>query len=223
MTTPFNKGIPSDSSLPVPQELIDYILDFLHDNVTTLWVCSLVTRAFLPCGHHLVYSNIFIAHTAELSTFQKYAGQLHRCQNLTALLEYSPHVASLVTLLGIHANSWFIANEVFEDASLSHIIQSLHNLFRMEVITGKYLGSWVKFPVHTTLFLAALRSLPLKMLILKGIDFQKDARFEDAFTAAAVNPALRICCLRGLHQGGSLRHITKEQRCPNLICQFALQ
>ncbi len=102
MTTPVKNDVPVDSSLPVPQELVDFTLDFLHDDVPTLRACSLVSRAFLPCSRHHIYSNVFIVHIDELDSFRKDSGQLYQYQNLAALLEYSPHVAPLVTRFGIH-------------------------------------------------------------------------------------------------------------------------
>ncbi|KAK0434145.1 hypothetical protein EV421DRAFT_1841651, partial [Armillaria borealis] len=57
MTTTLKNGIPSDSSLSIPQELLDYILDFLHDDVPTLRTCSLVSHAFLPCSRYHIYSS----------------------------------------------------------------------------------------------------------------------------------------------------------------------
>ncbi|SJL14128.1 uncharacterized protein ARMOST_17583 [Armillaria ostoyae] len=193
MTTLVKNSVSGNSSLSMPQELIDFTLDFLHDDIPTLRVCSLVSRAFLPCSRYHIYSNVFIVHTAELDIFRKYAGQLYQCQNLAALLEYSPHVAPLVTRFGILAMSESsFMEDVFTDTSLFPIIQSLLNLSHIEFIAGRNQGSWGDFPVAThKLFLAALRSLPLKTLILKGIDFQNDGRFEDVFTAAAANSALK--------------------------------
>ncbi|PBK82214.1 hypothetical protein ARMGADRAFT_1090586 [Armillaria gallica] len=143
-------------------------------------------------------------HIDELDLFgEKYSGQLYQYQNLTALLEYSPHVAPLVTRFGIRGKSDSMTNFLM-DTSLFPILQSLRNLFHIEFISSTYDKYWIQFPLATRrLFLAALRSLPLKTLILKRLDFRRNALFEDVFAAAAAaNPALKhlsfVC-----HYGGA--------------------
>ncbi len=201
MTTPFTEdGISSDSSLSVPQELLDNILDFLHDDILTLRTCSLVSHAFLPRSRYHIYSNVFIVHIAGLDLIrEQYAGQLYQCQNLAALLEHSPHVAPLITRFGIHASARFI-EDIFEDTSLSPIIQSLRNLSHIELICRQHEELWDDFSVATPrVFLATLRSVPLKIFICDGIVFQTPEQFEDLFTAVA-NPALKhlsLVCYRG--------------------------
>ncbi|KAK0222736.1 hypothetical protein EDD85DRAFT_253701 [Armillaria nabsnona] len=191
--TPGKNSVPGDSNLSVPQELIDYILDFLHDDIPTLQTCSLVSHAFLHCSRYHIYSNVFIVHIEELEEldqFRQYAGQLYQCQNLAALLEHSPHVAPLVTRFGIHANSGFI-EDIFEHTSLSPIISSLKNLSHIELICRRDEGLWDELPVATRrVFLAALRSVPLKTFNCDGIEFETQEQFEHLFTAAA-NPALK--------------------------------
>ncbi|SJL14114.1 uncharacterized protein ARMOST_17569 [Armillaria ostoyae] len=189
MTTPFKK---SDSSLSVPQELLDYILDFLHNDVPTLRTCSLVSHAFLPCSRYHTYSSVFIVHVCELHIFrERYAGQAYKSKDLAALLEYSPHVAPLVTRFGIHAKlDWMSDIFMDSDTNLSPIISSLKNLSYIEIITREYQGFWADFPVTTLkVFLAALRSVPLKTFICNGISFGQ-GQFEDLLTATA-NPALK--------------------------------
>ncbi|KAK0434142.1 hypothetical protein EV421DRAFT_2023188 [Armillaria borealis] len=188
MTTAFKDGVPSDSNLSVPQELIDYILDFLHDNVPTLRTCSLVSHAFLPCSRYHIYSNVFIADFSELNVLrEQYAGQLYQCKNLAALLKHSPHVAPLVTRFGIHAMSDFMT-EAYMDTSLVSIIPSLHNLSQIELMSRR---KQVFCSFHLLRpFLASLRSIPLKTFIFSAIAFEIPEQFEEVFTAAA-NPALK--------------------------------
>ncbi|KAK0222720.1 hypothetical protein EDD85DRAFT_253204 [Armillaria nabsnona] len=205
MTTPVENSVPGESSLSVPQELVDFTLDFLHDDVPTLRACSLVSRAFLPCSRRHIYSNVFIVHIDELDSSRKYAGQLYRYQNLVALLEYSPHLAPLVTRFGIHGNPQWMT-DVLMYPSLFTIIQSLRNLSHLEFIArsrGEF-QFWARFPVDThSFFLVVLRSLSLKTLILKGFLYiERDVHFEDVCNAAAANQALKhlslLCCYRGV-------------------------
>ncbi|KAK0196182.1 hypothetical protein F5146DRAFT_1133669 [Armillaria mellea] len=170
MTMPAKNSVSSNSNFSIPQELIDFTLDFLYGDVPTLRACSLVSRVFLPSSRYHIYSNVFIVHVAELDLFRdKYAGKLYQCQNLAALLEHSPHVASLVTRFGIFAMSELsFMTSVLTDTSLFPIIQSLHNLSHIEIIAGRNQGYWADLPVATQrLFLRVLRSLPLKTLTLR--------------------------------------------------------
>ncbi|KAK0214259.1 hypothetical protein EDD85DRAFT_253564 [Armillaria nabsnona] len=192
MTTPVKNNVPDHSSLSMPQELVDYTLDFLHDDVPTLRACSLVSRAFLPCSRHHIYSNVFIVRIGELDLFRKYPAKLYQYQNLVALLEHSPYIAPLVTRFAIHGERTDWMEDLLRYTSLFPIIQSLRNLSHLEFIVRSQ-ECRVSFPETCSLFLATLRSLSLKTLILNGIDFQYggDFLFEDVFTAAAANPALK--------------------------------
>ncbi|KAK0434146.1 hypothetical protein EV421DRAFT_1357172 [Armillaria borealis] len=204
MTTPVKNSVPGKSSLSVPQELIEFTLDFLHSDVPTLRTCSLVSRAFLPCSRYHIYSNVFIVHIDELDLFRKYAGQLYQYQNLAALLEHSSHLAPLVTRFGIHGKPQWMT-DVLMYTSLFPIIQSLHNLSHLEFIArsrGEF-QFWVRFPDDRHSFLAALRSLSLKTLILKGFNcLERNAYFEDVCSATAANSALKhlslLCCYGGV-------------------------
>ncbi|KAG7450047.1 uncharacterized protein BT62DRAFT_992060 [Guyanagaster necrorhizus] len=189
--TPFKKNMPSDVALCMRQELFDYILDFLHDDIPALRTCELASRAFLDRSRYHIYSNVFIVHISELDLFrEQYGGQLYHRQNFIALLENSPHVAPLVTRLGIHSRTVLLTN-VFMETSLLSIIPSLHNLFHIEFICRGIHEVSDHFPVATyRLFLAALRSVPLKTLILNGFAFETHGNFADLLIAAA-NPALK--------------------------------
>ncbi len=203
MTTPVKNSVPSESSRSVPQELIDFTLDFLHDDVPTLRACSLVSCAFLPCSRHHIYSNVFIVHIDKLDSFRKYAGQLYQYQNLAALLEHSPHLAPLVTRFGIHGKPQWMT-DVLMYPSLFPIIQSLRNLSHLEFIARSWgeFQSWARFPVDTHSFLAALRSLSLKTLIMKGFNcLERNAHFEDVCNVAAANPALKHLSLLCYYKG----------------------
>ncbi len=191
MTTSFKNSAPSASTLSVPQELIDYILDFLHDDIPTLRTCSLVSHSFLPCTRYHIYSSVTIVHVDELDLFrERYAGQLYQCQNLAALLEHSPHVAPLVTRFGMRSMAELMMEDASMNTSLVSIISSLHNLSHVELIARPGEEFWDEFPVVTLgPFLTALRSVPLKTFIFCAAALTTQ-EFEDLFTAAA-NPALK--------------------------------
>ncbi|KAK0226694.1 hypothetical protein IW262DRAFT_1363658 [Armillaria fumosa] len=190
-TTVFRNRALSKSSLSVPQELIDYILEFLHDDILTLRTCSLVSHAFLPYSRYHIYASVTIVHVDELDLFrERYAGQLYQCQNLAALLEHSPHVSQLVTRFGMRPMA--MTQDALMNTFLVSIISSLHNLSHIELIAyHNEEDSWDEFPVVTLKpFLAALRSVPLKTFIFCAVALESQEQFEALFTAAA-NPALK--------------------------------
>ncbi|PBK82184.1 hypothetical protein ARMGADRAFT_1171049 [Armillaria gallica] len=190
-TSPVKSSVPGNSRLFIPQELIEYIIDFLHDDIPTIRRCSLVSCAFLPRSRYHIYYNVFIVHTAELHLFRKqYAGQLYRSKKLLGLLARRPHIARLVTRFGMHAMSAPLFYE-FMDTSFVSIISSLPNLSHLEFVAHRNQGFWKELSITTHKpFVTALRSCSLKTFIFSGISFQMPRRFDDVFTAVA-NPALK--------------------------------
>ncbi len=190
-TSPVKSSVPGNSRLTIPQELIEYIIDFLHDDIPTIRRCSLVSCAFLPRSRYHIYFNVFIVHTAELHLFRKqYAGQLYRSRKLLGLLARRPHIARLVTRFGMHAMSAPLFYE-FMDTSFVSIISSLPNLSHLEFVARGNQGFWKELSITTHKpFVTALRSCSLKTFIFNGISFRMPRRFDDVFTAVA-NPALK--------------------------------
>ncbi|KAK0196197.1 hypothetical protein F5146DRAFT_319546 [Armillaria mellea] len=191
VTTSVEISIPGNSSISIPQELIEYIIDFLYDDIPTIRRCALVSCAFLPRSRYHIYSNVFIVHTAELHLFRKqYAGQLYRSPKLLGLLVRRPHIARLVTKFGMHAMSVPLFYE-FMDTSFISIISLLPNLSHIEFVARGNQGSWKEVSITTHKpFVTVLRSCSLKTFIFNGISFRMPRRFDDVFTAIA-NPALK--------------------------------
>ncbi|KAK0434136.1 hypothetical protein EV421DRAFT_1909643 [Armillaria borealis] len=186
----------NDSRPSLSQELIDYILDFLHDDVPVLRMCSLASNSFLPRSRHHIYSGVLIVHDMDLDSFrERYAGRLYRCGGFDALLKHSPYVGPLVRTLGIHTIGMHTISErlveLCADSSLRSIFTSLHNLSRIQLVDRRGMTDWDYFPsVFQELFLRTLRSLRLTTVHLKGIAYNTNADLEDVFTAV-VNPALK--------------------------------
>ncbi|KAK0209599.1 hypothetical protein IW262DRAFT_1417739 [Armillaria fumosa] len=184
----------NDSPPSLPPELIDYILDFLHDDVPVLRMCSLASNSLLPRSRHHIYSGVFIVHDIDIDSFRElYAGKVYRCGDFEALLKHSPHVGRLVRTLGIHTMT--ISESMVElcgDSSLHSIFTSLSNsLSRIQLVDRRGLTDWDCFPsVFQELLLRTLRSVRLTTVHLKGIAYNTNADLEDVFTAVA-NPALK--------------------------------
>ncbi|KAK0196200.1 hypothetical protein F5146DRAFT_1220780 [Armillaria mellea] len=184
-------SVANDSRPSLPQELIDYTLDFLHDDVHVLRMCSLASKSLLPRSRHHIYSSVFIVHHMDLDSFRKrYAGKLYRCGDFDALLKHSPHVGPLVRTLVMHTISERLV-ELCADSLLHLILTSLHNLSRIQLVDRRGMTDWDYFPItFQELFLGTLRSLRLTTVHLKGIAYYTNAELEDVFTAV-VNPALK--------------------------------
>lgn len=191
MTTPVKSSVHGNSSISIPQELIEYIIDLLRDDIPTIRICSLVSGAFLPRSRYHIYSDVFTVHTAEVHLFRKqYAGQLYRFQKLLGLLARRPHIARLVTRFAMHAISVPLFSE-FMDTCFISIISSLPNLSHLEFVARGNQGSWKEVSIATHKpFVTVLRSCSLKSFIFNGISFHMPRRFDDVFTAIA-NPALK--------------------------------
>ncbi len=196
LTMPDKISAANDSRPSLPQELIDYILDFLHDNVPVLRMCSLASNSLLPRSRHHIYSCVLIVHDMDFDSFrERYSGKLYRCGNFNALLKHSPHVGPLVRTLGIHTIGMHTISErlveLCADSSLHSIFTSLHNLSQIQLVDRRGMTDWDYFPsVFQQLFLRTLRSLRLTAVHLKGIAYNTNAELEDVFTAV-VNPALK--------------------------------
>ncbi|KAK0493232.1 hypothetical protein EDD18DRAFT_1465075 [Armillaria luteobubalina] len=167
----------NDSPPYLPQELIDYTLDFLHDDVPVLRMCSLASNCLLPRSR------------------RNYMSGNCTDADFDALLKHSPHIAPLVRTLGIHAMGVQTISEIMVelcgDPSLHSIFASLHNLSRIQLVDRRGLTDWDCFPsVFQEIFLRTLRSVRLTTVHLKGISYNTNADLEDVSTAVA-NPALK--------------------------------
>jgi hypothetical protein len=67
----------------LPLEIIDYIIDFLHDNRTSLRTCALVCRAWLTSSRRHLFEKVFISS----------AGGYFACRRLYKAIQQSPDIA----------------------------------------------------------------------------------------------------------------------------------
>ncbi|KAJ7133605.1 hypothetical protein C8R44DRAFT_870975 [Mycena epipterygia] len=76
------------------QELIDLVIDFLHDSLADLKRCSLVSRSWLSTSQYHLFS---------YCSLESESG----CLRLVAMLEESPHLLKLITHLAVAIRSEF--------------------------------------------------------------------------------------------------------------------
>ncbi|KAJ6588096.1 hypothetical protein B0H19DRAFT_1057349 [Mycena capillaripes] len=83
------------TSNPLPQELMDMIIDNLHDDIPSLQACSLAARAFAASTRTYIFNKI------EIKPPQDSLSSQNTCQKFHQLLTSSPHIAPLVDELCI--------------------------------------------------------------------------------------------------------------------------
>ena len=80
---------PETSSSHLPQELVDHIIDHLHDDPLALSNCARVCRGWLPTSRHHFFSKISLKAT---SAHNGPAVPQERCKQLYAVLTQSPEI-----------------------------------------------------------------------------------------------------------------------------------
>ncbi|KAJ7461793.1 hypothetical protein B0H11DRAFT_2198635 [Mycena galericulata] len=83
-----------------PAELLDIIVNDLHDDVPSLKACSLASRVFVPSARVHIFSTIYLLPPQGLDPLGLH-GQKNHSQKFDALLDTSPHLAPLVKDLRI--------------------------------------------------------------------------------------------------------------------------
>jgi len=79
-----------------PQELIDHILNELHEDISALQSCLLVSRAFVPTSRRHLFSRIRLTPPKNQNSRMP-----NRCREFYKLVMTSPHIASYVKHLEI--------------------------------------------------------------------------------------------------------------------------
>jgi hypothetical protein len=74
----------------LPQELVDVILDNLHDDIPSLKSCSLAARTMVSSARTLIFRKI------EIKPPDPFSSSPNTCQRFYKLLTASPHIAPIV-------------------------------------------------------------------------------------------------------------------------------
>lgn len=82
-------ALPENSDIRLPQELVDHIIDHLHDDQLTLTNCARVSQAWLPTSRHHLFAKICLKAT---SPHNGPAVPQERCKRLHAVLTRSPEI-----------------------------------------------------------------------------------------------------------------------------------
>ncbi len=113
--------------MPLPPELLDHVLDYLHDDKLSLRHCSLTSRNWLPRAQHHLFHSIDIDSTT--------------CNAFTRLLESNPSLGSHVANMAIEGVFGFfsldrnhsVAVHKWLRTTLPRFSHLLHNLTKLEL------------------------------------------------------------------------------------------
>ncbi|KAG7447878.1 uncharacterized protein BT62DRAFT_796945 [Guyanagaster necrorhizus] len=160
---------------PLPQELIDEIIDRMQDNILALRECSLVARSFLPSSRKHLYSHVIIFQSGIDAPLPNcFVGSKFTCQSLYNLLreDFFP-VAPLVKFLsiqdGLEGTPGYLVHR--EKVRFPFILNLLRNLQRVSISSHRGSLSWDANETPLTSFLETFRSPSLTSLDLDNLTF----------------------------------------------------
>lgn len=164
----------------IPPEVIDYIVDFLHDDYKTLANCSLTCRSWLPRARYHKFSSMRVTH----DTRDKYLKLLHTC----------PDVWPYIQRLRLDAFGSRTPWTEWGIVALTNHLPNLHSLTLkgFSILTTLPLESVAhlrELMFHSCYFtsldtlLSTLVSISsLQMLSLQGLAFERELVPSDAHT-----------------------------------------
>jgi hypothetical protein len=113
----------------LPQELIDNIIDQLHDNRPTLKSCALVCKSWLPCSRFHIFCHVSLQPPQNnIFGFAK----ITNCQRLYRIIETSPQIVPYIRDLTICEGNVYKA-WMGRETTLPLLLRMLRNLRRLEL------------------------------------------------------------------------------------------
>ncbi|KAJ6569841.1 hypothetical protein DFH09DRAFT_1362987 [Mycena vulgaris] len=197
---------------PIPQELIDLIVDNLHDDIPALKACSLAARTFVCSTRTHIFKKIEITPPPVGNNRQS------PCQKLYKLLTSSPHIAPLVDELCIvlvgqypaepHA-TWIMAGRTLS------LVLPLLDLRRLSLVenspadwnsAGKFSMNWNKMGRALKSALADVFSSPnLESVQLRGIVVESPFQLLSLFSKATSLKGLSLSRVHFTQQWDELK------------------
>lgn len=186
-----NRALPSpNGEHAFPQELIDIIIDYLHDEKPSLHACSAVCHSWLPSARYHLFYAIDITCSLLCNT--------ERYHRLLASLEESPQLASYIQDLKVGYTSWCIGSEGAENL-LSTIFNKLKNV-RTLTLQRVYIPA---LPAHLKESLYALFALStLRRLSLADFNVQTFSELTTLLTTCSRLTCLILFQIRWEDRGG---------------------
>ncbi|KAK0220844.1 hypothetical protein EDD85DRAFT_863656 [Armillaria nabsnona] len=182
----------SNNRTVLPQELIDYTLDFLHDDVPTLRKSILVARSFVPSSRFHIYSQISLTNSNSNSASrlvqsfrQEHVGRVYTCRKLHRLLTEFPDIPSLVTTFGIFGSG---SCDLCDDPIILSIIPNLCFLKRIALVQLDRSTAWRSLnDDFKSCFLQVLRLPGLTTLHINNIYMSEASEFMVLFDSVALS------------------------------------
>ncbi|ESK88748.1 hypothetical protein Moror_1265 [Moniliophthora roreri MCA 2997] len=183
-------GTSSTSSSTLPQELVDQIIDHLHNDVQSLRSCSTVCRAWLPSSRLHLFSKIRLdIPERQFAEYNVHAdrGTPHKaCQRLYGLLlkdpSIIPHIHDLVLVSGSPLGPLAVQDGHYRhlwivEGTLPLLLRMLTHLKRFEITSPQGNVPWHAIPSP---LLDAFKALGegLKYIRVKAWDFPRLEAFE---------------------------------------------
>jgi hypothetical protein len=115
-------------------EVVDVIIDHLHDCKSALQSCALVSRTWLPASHLHLFRRIELG--------PKSPSQPHCCHKLYAIIQRSPHIVSNIRELRIHEGTDLRLNSVWvnDTPCLALLLNSLTHLNTLHLKKINWVG-----------------------------------------------------------------------------------
>ncbi|KAK0436492.1 uncharacterized protein EV420DRAFT_1590276 [Desarmillaria tabescens] len=160
----------------LPQELLDEIIDRIHDDVLALRACSLTTRSFLPSSRKHLYFHVIIFQAGVDAPLPNYfTGSKFTCESFYNLLQeetFTP-VAPLVRFLsiqdGLEGTPGYLVHR--EKIRFPAVLDLLRNLERVSISSHRGSLSWDAPETPITSFLETFRLPSLTSLDLDNVTF----------------------------------------------------
>lgn len=123
--------------MPIPQELIDVIIDYSHDDKQTLRACALTSRAFVASSQLHLFSRIMLV-LSDSPDREAIPWKLpgHTFQKFHSMISVSPHIPPLVTRLEVYFDTTYCRRAIVDTTSFVAVFKSLTSLKRYVVSAG---------------------------------------------------------------------------------------
>ncbi|KAK0458701.1 uncharacterized protein EV420DRAFT_328113 [Desarmillaria tabescens] len=121
----------------IPQELIDLIVDFNHDDSKALRACALVSRAFVASSQLHLFSRIKLI-LSNSSTREAIPWKLsgHTFPRFHSMISISSHIAPLVTTLEVYFDITYCQRSIVDTTTFVAVLKSLTSLKRYVLSAG---------------------------------------------------------------------------------------
>lgn len=129
-----------------PPELFDNIIDFLHDDITTLRVCSLVSREWVASSRLHIFRNVNLHHRTRKGT------SFTDCHRLYEVISTSPGLASFVKHVEAHGG---LPIGVFPEPCLPSLLRVLTSLRTLHILPTQRMNTTV---IMNNMAVASIRS-----------------------------------------------------------------